>query len=466
MQALFASTQTKPRDQLLSIHTRTAFLARRIAAAGAIALALTAAPLGTNAFELVKTQQTEIISLAVGAGQLVRTDADFVNVFVADPAVADVQVASSRVLYLTATGIGETTVFVLGEGDEVLMATDVRVTHNARALSAALGQVAPGQPVQARSIENSLVVTGRVASPDQAEDVMRVVAQFAEAERIINRLDIAEPMQVNLQVRIAEVSRNMDRQLGIRWNQLGIANGVSFRGGTGVSSGFGVDVDRTFNGGLNLNVMLEALSEEGLATILAEPNLTARTGEPASFLAGGEFPFQAVDGEGNPVTDFKDFGIGLSFTPTVIDSDRISLNVAVEASDIDFSGVGEVPALSTRRASTVVDLGSGQSFAIAGLIQDSSSQDVARVPGLGSVPILGALFRSTGFQRGQTELVILVTPTLVQPSRPEDLRTPLDDFTPPNDFERILLGRFEGRGETRETIGARRLNGTAGFAFE
>jgi pilus assembly protein CpaC len=451
----------------LSIRIRRPFeRARQIAAAGMITLAMTVAPMGAHGFELVSTQQTDDISLSVGAGQLIRTDADFVNVFVADPQVADVQVASSRVLYLTATGIGETTVFVLGEGDEVLMSADVRITHNARALSAALAQVAPGQAVQARSIENSLVVTGRVQSAEQAEDVMRVAGQFAEQERIINRLDIAGPQQVNLQVRIAEVSRNMDRQLGIRWNELGIANGVSFRGGTGVTDGFGVDVDRNFNGGLNLNVMLEALSEEGLATILAEPNLTARTGEPASFLAGGEFPFQSVDEDGNPETEFKDFGIGLSFTPTVIDSNRISLNVAVEASDLDFSAGGNVPALNTRRASTIVDLGSGQSFAIAGLIEDSSSQDVARVPGLGSVPILGALFRSTGFQRGQTELVILVTPTLVQPSRPEDLKTPLDDFTPPNDFERILLGRFEGRGETRDTIGNRNLNGSAGFAFE
>jgi len=451
----------------LSIQIHTAVnRGRRIAVAGATALALAFTPLSTTAFELVETQDNRNISLTVGAGQLLRTGIDYANVFVADPDVADIQVASSRVLYLTATGVGETTLFVLGDDDEVLMSADVRVTHNARALSAAFAQVAPGQPVQARSVENSLIVTGRVQSAEQAADVMRVAGQFAEQERIINRLAIADPQQVNLQVRIAEVSRNMDRQLGIRWNELGIANGVSFRGGTGAPNGYGVDVTRTFNGGLNLDVMLEALSEEGLATILSEPNLTARTGEPASFLAGGEFPFQTVDGDGNPVIEFKDFGIGLSFTPTVLDGNRISLNVGVEASDLDFSGVGNVPALNTRRASTVVDLGSGQSFAIAGLIEDSTSQDVARVPGLGSIPVLGALFRSTGFQRGQTELVILVTPTLVRPSRPEDMRTPLDGFTPPNDLERILLGRFQGNGGTPARGGQRRLHGAAGFAFE
>lgn len=459
-----ANTPNNSKGDLLSILTRTTVThLRRGFAAGAIGLALTFAPLTAKAFELVAAQQDQNISLAIGTGQLVRTSADFINVFVADPDVADVQVASSRVLYLTATGVGTTTVFVLGDADEVLMSADVRVTHDASGLSSALAQVAPGQPVQARSVNNSLVVTGRVQTPEQAEGVMRVARQFFDEDNIINRLEVDDPVQVNLQVRIAEVSRNMDRQLGIRWNELGITNGITFRGGSGVSGGYGVDVNRNVSG-VNLNVMLEALSEEGLVTILAEPNLTARTGEPASFLAGGEFPFQRVE-EGETVTDFKDFGIGLSFTPTVIDGNRISLNIATEVSDVDFSGGADVPALSTRRATTTVDLGSGQSFAIAGLIENTSSQDVARVPGLGSIPIIGALFRSTGFQRGQTELVILVTPTLVNPSRPEDLSTPLDNFTPPNDFERIMLGRFQGSDSAPADSG-RRLNGSAGFAFE
>ena len=458
-----ADTHEKPIRTLLSMLTRDSIKRlRRISAVMAIGLALTFSPLTAKAFDPVNAQQDRKLSLALGTGQLVRTNSDFTNVFVADPNVADVTVASSRVLYLTATGVGETTVFVLGDADEVLVSAKVHVTHDIRGFSAALAQIAPGHSIRARSIENSLVLTGRVRTPEQAEGAMRVARQFSADDNIVNRLEIDAPVQVNLQVRIAEVSRNMDRQLGIRWNELGITNGVSFRGGTGVVDGFGVDVDRTFNGGLNLNVMLEALSEEGLVTMLAEPNLTTRTGEPASFLAGGEFPFQRVE-DGETVTDFKDFGIGLNFTPTVIDGNRISLNIATEVSDIDFSGGADVPAINTRRATTTVDLGSGQSFAIAGLIENSSSQDVARVPGLGSVPVLGALFRSTGFQRGQTELVIIVTPTLVKPARPQDLRTPLDDFNPPNDFERLMLGRFEGRGEAG---GARRLNGSAGFAFE
>ncbi len=438
---------------------------RRMAAASVIALGLALAPLAAPAFELVEAQQERDVSLTVGTGQLIRTSSDFSDVFIADPEVADVQVSSSRLLYLTATGVGETSLFALDEDDRVLMSANVRVGHNASALAETFQHVAPGQPVRARTIDNSLVVTGRVQNPEQAEDVMRAARQFADAERIVNRLEIEEPVQVNLQVRIAEVSRNMDRQLGIRWNELGIGSGTSFSGGRGVDGGYGVNVTRN-PGNINVNVVLEALAEEGLVAILAEPNLTARTGEPANFLAGGEFPFREFDEDGNATTQFKDFGVGLSFTPTVIDGNRISLQVATEVSDLDFAAGGEEPALSTRRAETTVDLASGQSFAIAGLIENSSSQDVARVPGLGSIPILGALFRSSGFQREQTELVIMVTPVVVQPSHPDDLRTPVDGFQPPNDFERILLGRFQGGDSTPAGISEQRLHGTAGFAFE
>ena len=438
---------------------------RRVATASLIALGLALAPLAAPAFELVEAQQERAVSLTVGTGQLIRTSSDFSDVFVADPSVADVQVSSSRLLYLTATGVGETSLFALDENDRVLMSANVRVEHNASALAETFQHVAPGQPVRARSIDNSLVVTGRVQTPEQAEDVMRAARQFADAERIVNRLEIEEPVQVNLQVRIAEVSRNMDRQLGIRWNELGIGGRTSFSGGRGVDGGYGVSVTRN-PGNINVNVVLEALAEEGLVAILAEPNLTARTGEPANFLAGGEFPFREFDEDGVAATQFKDFGVGLSFTPTVIDGNRISLKVATEVSDIDFAGGADVPTLSTRRAETTVDLASGQSFAIAGLIENTSSQDVARVPGLGSIPILGALFRSSGFQREQTELVIMVTPVIVEPSHPDDLSTPVDGFKPPNDFERILLGRFQGGGSEPARIGERRLHGSAGFAFE
>lgn len=215
---------------------------------------------------------------------------------------------------------------------------------------------------------------------------------------------------------------------------------------------------------------MQALAEDGLVSILAEPNLTARSGESASFLAGGEYPYAvAQDGGQNTIT-FKDYGIGLNFTPTVMDGNRISLRVATQASELSFADNATVPSLVTRRAETTVDLASGQSFAIAGLMQNSSAQNASRMPGIGSVPVLGALFRSSEFKRGQTELVIIVTPIIVKPTSGKKIATPVDNFTPPNDFERILLGRYQADpakvNQVQNKIGRRRLQGASGFVFE
>jgi pilus assembly protein CpaC len=279
---------------------------------------------------------------------------------------------------------------------------------------------------------------------------------------------------VNLQVRIAEVSRNVDRQLGIRWNALGISTNGRTRyglvGGQGPNGSGAYTAAIGYSGPqLNIDVMLDALAQEGLISILAEPNLTARSGEAASFLAGGEYPYETVSDNGTNV-EFKDFGIGLNFTPTVMDGNRISLKVATQVSELDFATNPVVPSLRSRRAETTVDLGSGQSFAIAGLMENTSAQDMSRMPGVGSLPVLGALFRSSGFKRGQTELVIIVTPVIVAPTSPNRVATPVDTYIPPNDFERIVLGRFQGNRQqvenVRNRIQQRRLYGASGFVFE
>jgi pilus assembly protein CpaC len=210
--------------------------------------------------------------------------------------------------------------------------------------------------------------------------------------------------------------------------------------------------------------VLQALAEEGLVTIMAEPNLTARSGEAATFLAGGEFPYQTVSDDGTN-TEFKDFGISLNFTPTVVDGDRISLTVGTEVSDLHFDPQSDVPSLTTRRAETTVDLASGQSFAIAGLMENNSSQTGSKMPALGTIPVVGALFRSSAYQRGQSELVVIVTPVIVNPTSPRAVATPVDTYVPPNDFERILLGRFQGTPK-QNRIGNRRLVGQSGFVFE
>ena len=356
------------------------------------------------AFEVIEPREERDIAITVGSGQLIKVDSEFSSLFVANPDVADVEVKSPRLLYMTGVGVGETTIFAVDELDNVLMSARVRVTHNTAALNEGLAKVAPGGSVTATTVDQSLVISGTVQSPDQAANIMEVAAQFVDdPSRVVNRLNVAAPTQVNLMVRIAEVSRKIDRQIGIRWNELSYTSGggqelVGFRGGQGVPGGFSTQILRV--GQLNIDVVLQALSEEGLVSILAEPNLTARSGESASFLAGGEYPYTVAQDLGTNTIEFKDFGIGLNFTPTVVDGSRISLKVATEVSDLDFSNSEDVPSIVTRRADTTVDLGSGQTFAIAGLMQNRSSQNASRMPGIGAVPVIGALFRSSGFIRG------------------------------------------------------------------
>jgi pilus assembly protein CpaC len=429
-----------------------------------------AAPL--NAFELVEPQTEQSVTLVVGTGQLIRVDQEFSSLFVANPEVADVEVKSSRLMYLTGVGVGETSLFAVDEKDNVLMSARIRVTHNIDALEQGIRSMAPGQSVSASTVDQSLVLTGTVATAEQATNVLQVASQFVDdPTRVVNRLSVAAPTQVNLQVRIAEVARNVDRQLGIQWNNISVGvNGgsIGFRGGSKVQGEYQASYGAT-RGSFNIDVVLQALAEEGLVTIMAEPNLTARSGEPATFLAGGEYPYSSVSDNGTNI-QFKNFGIGLNFTPTVVDGNRISLTVGTEVSELDFANSTSVPSLRTRRAETTVDLASGQSFAIAGLMQNSSSQDTSRVPALGTIPVLGALFRSSAFKRGQSELVIIVTPVIVNPSSSRRVATPLDNFVPPNDFERILLGRVQGNprqvDRVQNTIGQRRLVGQSGFVFK
>lgn len=428
-------------------------------------------------FEILAPEPDRTVSMPVGSGQLIRVDREFSSLFVANPDVADVEVKSPRLLYLTGVGVGETSLFAVDENDDVLMSAVIKVTHNLNALREGLSSVAPGQGITVNTVDQSLVISGTAGTPEQAADVMQVAGQFVDdASQIVNRMNVAAPTQVNLQVRIAEVNRNVDRQLGIRWGAMGVStNGNAQWGlvGGGLANGSrpgGFEAALGYSGPrFNVDLLLQALSEEGMVTVLAEPNLTARSGESANFLAGGEYPYTTTSQNGTN-TEFKDFGIGLTFTPTVLDGSRISLRVATQVSDLNFSHNADVPSLVSRRAETTVDLASGQSFAIAGLMQSSSAQNASRMPGVNNLPVIGALFRSTGFKRGQTELVIIVTPIIVTPNNAARPRTPVDGYVPPNDFERILLGRFQGESpqaaQVRNRIGQRRLYGASGFVFE
>ncbi|MGH6980716.1 MAG: type II and III secretion system protein family protein, partial [Stellaceae bacterium] len=352
-------------------------------------------------------------------------------------------------------------------------------------------------------VENGLVLEGEADDPAAAARAQDAARENAPDKAVIDdRVKIRNPVQVTLRVRIAEVSRTVTKQLGINWNavmqagsfQYGLFTGRSlFTGGLAGGGSFlpatplqGAGQPGSLIGGVNtsgggINAVIDALSEEGLVTILAEPNLTAITGEPASFLAGGEFPIPVSQALGVTTIQFKSFGVSLKFVPTVMSANHISLRVQPEVSQISSQGSITVsglsiPALTVRRADTTIELGSGQSFAIAGLLQNNSNNDVQRFPGLGDLPVLGALFRSTSYQHNESELLIIVTPYIVRPiDDSKSVRLPTDSWRAASDIERVFDGRVAAphpgnRAVTLPRVGRQdatpHLLGAAGFEIE
>jgi pilus assembly protein CpaC len=379
----------------------------------------------------------EPIAIEIGEGQLLRLDRAMSSVFIANPGIADVSAKSDRLLYLFGKAVGSTTLFALDGNDNVIANVTVRVSHSLDRLQEALGALVPNGMVVATSVDGAIVLSGSVETATDAENARRLAARFVgEAGEVINRLAVTAPNQVNLRVRIAEVSREVINQFGFNWDVL-VEEGFDFGLQSlppvaGINTLFGSgDI-----GDVSIDALIDALAEDDLVTILAEPNLTAVSGETASFLAGGEFPIPVSQDEDTVTVIFKQFGVSLAFTPTLLGRGRVSMRVRPEVSQLSnavqvVAGGLSVPSLTTRRAETTVELASGQSFAIAGLIQDNSRQEHSKIPGLGDLPILGALFQSDRFQRNETELVIIVTPFIVRPVDADDLRTPLDPYRAP-----------------------------------
>ena len=433
----------------------------RLALACVLGLGLTAGmamPLGpADAVEFVTGSGT-FLQLEVNKGRLVRLDRPAGTVFIADPEIADIQVKSPSLVYLLGKKAGETTLYAVDESENILASVAIRVNLNLSRLRDAIRKLDPRSDVEVTSIDDTLVIEGVVRSASIAEDVRRLAVRIAgDSEAVINRLGVDAPNQVNLRVRIAEVARGVDKQLGFNWQILGTLGGLSlglattnpFASAVSVVNSLGSltqGASAAFNAeGWDFNAVIDALEEEGLVTILAEPNLTALTGETASFLAGGEFPILVPDSNGRVTIEFKKFGVSLAFTPTVIGETRINLHVRPEVSQLSSKNSVTlnnfvVPSLTTRRAETTVELGSGQSFAIAGLLQNNVTHDIRKFPALGDIPVLGALFRPDRFQRDESELVIIVTPYIVRPTSRMRLVAPTDGFVPPHDIERLITG--------------------------
>jgi pilus assembly protein CpaC len=333
------------------------------------------------------------------------------------------------------------------------------------------------------------MVEGSVASPRDAEAILSTLrASLPQGDQLIDRLTIATPTQVNIRVHVAEVSRSIDQRLGINWQALlnagdfvfGLATGRDFlvpdttgSGGFGngnviqlPSDGSGAYIGSFNNSKVNIDALIDALDQQGFARTLAQPNLPAVSGQKASFLAGGEFPIPVAQDDDKVTIEFKQFGVMLDFVPTVLAPDRISLTVRPEVSALSSDGAIvanglSIPSLIVRRVETTVELGSGQSLALGGLLQQDSRDAVNRLPGLGDLPVLGSLFTSTSYQRNETELVVIVTPYIVRPTAPEELQTTLGRYAPARPLESLLLGSA-GAAASGTTP---RLNGPAGFIF-
>ncbi len=376
------------------------------------------------------------LTVEMNEGSLVRLPAPATSVFIANPEIADVNVKSARMVYVFGRTPGQTTLFAVDRNENVVANVQIVVEHNIGRLQENMDRLLPAGAIEASSVAGGIVLSGSVASATDAENARRLAARFiGKDEEIINRLQVTRPNQVNLRVRIAEVSRQVINRFGFNWDALystgSFLIGFQTLNSTLESSSL---LSPSFNDGtFNVNALVDALADDGLITVLAEPNLTAMSGETASFLAGGEFPIPVSEKDNVVTIVFKEFGVSLAFTPTIIGDNRISLRVKPEVSQLTNAGavtIGsvQVPGLTTRRAETTVELGSGQSFAIAGLLLDDSQELIKKTPGLGDLPILGALFKSERFERNETELVIIVTPYLVEPTSDYRVALPTDPY--------------------------------------
>jgi pilus assembly protein CpaC len=434
--------------------------------------------------EIAGTSRTAIVNVPIGKSADVRTDLSFTDVTVGDPEIADVNVLTDKALSILGRKSGTTRVTAYGEGKKLIGMFDVEVSYDTSMLSAEITRRFSHAGIRVATANGKILLTG--TSPDAVtlDQALSVAKQFGPD--VINSVSVDSPQQVMLEVRFIEASRQASREFGVQWNVFGSSGGANIgnrlpggvlphsnRNGVvgggfpaaGVLSGsapFGVAVARFIAGGITTDAFINALEEQGLARSLAEPNLTALSGDTASFLAGGEYPIPVAGSLGSVTVEFKRYGVGLAFTPTVLKGGLINLKVVPEVSQFDPNhavslGNGlSVPALTVRRADTTVELRDGQSFVIGGLLQNTSTAAQEQLPWLGDVPILGALFSSKSYQKSETDLAIIVTPRLVRPARPGDVvKTPLDKTLPANDVDFFLMGKSEIRREaTRLASGA------------
>jgi len=446
--------KSAPRRDWLKIALR-AGLMLATATAAQLSAGFVLASAQAREIELTASRTSAVVKIAIGKSESVRTGESFSEVIVSEPDVADAIPLTDRSLSVLGKKIGNARVSVYGEGKKLVGVFDIEVSYDTSRLGSELAQRFPHARFRVSSVNGRIMLGGSAPNAVTVDQAMTIAKQFGAD--VINSVKVNAPQQVMLEVRFVEASRSAGRDLGINWqvvqSNLQSAGGVAASVGTsGLLSGaapFGTIVGRLLGNGVQADTLLQALEQRGVVRRLAEPNLTALSGDTASFLAGGEFPIPVSSNLGTTTVEFKKYGVGLSFTPTVLGDSVINLKIEPEVSQIDPTntvrvGSISIPALIVRRANTTVELRDGQSFAIAGLLQSISTADQKQLPWLADVPVLGALARSASYQKNETDLVIIVTPRIVRPARPGDvLRTPLDTTKPANDAEFFLLGQAE-----------------------
>jgi pilus assembly protein CpaC len=465
--------------------TITGFVRACLVGCAALAATVLGAPLSpaqAQALRVVEGNTSASLRVPMNRAVVVESEVLFAELSIANPSIADIATLSERSIYILGRAPGRTTMTLLGADGTLIANVEVQVVPDVAELRERLREILPGEPIEVRTANDGIVLSGTVSSGRAVERAMELAERYASG-RVSNLMLVGGSQQVMLQVRFAEMQREVRQALSaslsgtvgdalIGTNNTnsgtGIIGSTALPGGLGGRNG-GIGI--TFgSGSMQIGVLLEALESNGMARSLAEPNLTALSGQTAEFLAGGEYPIPVVGDGGNTGVEFKPFGVNLSFTPTIVDGDIINLSLDAEISSIGNIIEGtQIPSLNTRSASTTVELRDGDSFAIAGLLQDDFRNSIGQVPWLGELPVLGALFRSASYQRSQSELVIIVTAHMVSPVRGEALSLPTDRVAIPTESELFLFGQTTGgprAGTPAGEVAQQDFSGSYGYVME
>lgn len=458
---------------------------RQLAAACAMGLALataTTGPASAEVLRVVKGTAAQALEVPMNRAVVLESETPFAELSIANPGIADISTLSDRSIYVLGKTPGRTTLTLFNADGQLITNVEVQVTTDVAEFKERLNQILPGEKIEVRTANDGIVLSGTVSSTQRLARALDLAERYAPG-RVSNLMSVGGTQQVMLKVRFAEmqrsVSKNLSASLAIDGTNDAVETGTWLQGTNTLGSAVevrdgtvGAGLLGFTTGSLQIGILLEALESKGVVRTLAEPNLTALSGQEAKFLAGGEYPVPVSD-DGTITVEYKPFGVEMRFTPTVVDGDLINLQINASVSSIDGTVTQEsdgiqLAAFKRRETSTTVEMRDGESFAIAGLLQDDFRDVNGQVPWLGDIPVLGALFRSAEYERGQSELVIIVTPHLVSPTRGEALALPTDRVRLPTEAELFLFGEV-GKAATSGPAGevARQdFTGSYGYVME